>query len=722
MNRPSRKRSKSAAAATATQRTPTDPSSTPENSAAGNSSQAVPASKQAADASTKSDGKPKLSRRERAKVERKRREEEFKKLPPIEQRTRLFRVAAGRETIEAFVVAFVLALLFRAFLAEAFVIPTGSMAPTLMGAHKDITCEECQCQFRLGASRERSGGQMRKAVVAGVCPNCRKLNVLDLAGNSDHRTFNGDRIAVNKFTYALGDPERWDVIVFKFPGNPKQNYIKRLVGLPNETLTLDNGNVFATPKDGNGESSILRKPPEIQLATAHLVSDTQYQSKTLIDAGYPSRWQPWQLGADSPPKDSWKIERDEEGFLATLEGNGQPQWLRYYHRWPNDLQWDMAHNGESLANVDPYRSRAITDFYAYNSEMKVTAGKVYSQAPSAKPQSEGYLPRLFERVGMMFNGGFTHGTFSEDYVSGGDITQFGSVENYYDHDPNAVLQGRDGYHWVGELAVQAGFESAANAKSMTLELVRGGIQFQCRVDLSSGVATLAMIDGGTELKFPGGTPTAQTPIRAGRWHDVRLTNFDDQLVLWVDDDVMTFDQPTTYDFAAFRAGSADRPYWNSQHPLDAAPVGVAFDGDARIHALRVLRDQYYIPAKSTAGMSISGYRYGVNMMEMQERFGQYESWDRQDWDIRKVVQFELEDGQYFPMGDNSPGSQDARSWAGVKPRLPWRDELIRDAWRWDNVSYVPRELFVGKAIAVFWPHAWPRGIPVPNVQRMKFIR
>ena len=44
----------------------------------------------------------------------------------------------GRETFESIVVAFVLAFLFRAFEAEAFVIPTGSMAPTLLGRHKDV--------------------------------------------------------------------------------------------------------------------------------------------------------------------------------------------------------------------------------------------------------------------------------------------------------------------------------------------------------------------------------------------------------------------------------------------------------------------------------------------------------------------------------------------------------------------------------------------------------
>ena len=147
-------------------------------------------------------------------------------------RAERFRIAAWRETVEAIVVAFILALLFRAFLAEAFVIPTGSMAPTLMGAHKDINCEQCGTRFQCGASLERKERITERAVVATICPNCRFVNPLDLANDSNDATFNGDRILVSKFSYALATPDRWDVIVFKYPGNPKQNYIKRLVGLP----------------------------------------------------------------------------------------------------------------------------------------------------------------------------------------------------------------------------------------------------------------------------------------------------------------------------------------------------------------------------------------------------------------------------------------------------------------------------------------------------------
>ena len=52
-------------------------------------------------------------------------------------------IRIDRETIESIVVAIILAFLFRGFVAEAFVIPTGSMAQTLRGRHMDIVCPEC---------------------------------------------------------------------------------------------------------------------------------------------------------------------------------------------------------------------------------------------------------------------------------------------------------------------------------------------------------------------------------------------------------------------------------------------------------------------------------------------------------------------------------------------------------------------------------------------------
>ncbi|MEM9410477.1 MAG: S26 family signal peptidase, partial [Planctomycetota bacterium] len=61
-----------------------------------------------------------------------------------------------RETFESIAVAVMLALLFRTYEAEAFIIPTGSMAPTLQGQHMDVVCEQCGYQYRAGASYSSS--------------------------------------------------------------------------------------------------------------------------------------------------------------------------------------------------------------------------------------------------------------------------------------------------------------------------------------------------------------------------------------------------------------------------------------------------------------------------------------------------------------------------------------------------------------------------------------
>src|SRR5215216_5670426 len=61
-----------------------------------------------------------------------------------------------RETLDSIVIAFILAFLFRTFEAEAFVIPTGSMALTLMGRHKDVVCPKCNYRYQVSASEEES--------------------------------------------------------------------------------------------------------------------------------------------------------------------------------------------------------------------------------------------------------------------------------------------------------------------------------------------------------------------------------------------------------------------------------------------------------------------------------------------------------------------------------------------------------------------------------------
>ena len=70
--------------------------------------------------------------------------------PPAEPRPK----EGYRDTVEAIVVAFILALVVRGFEAQAFVIPTGSMAPTLMGRHKEVACPQCGFVYAVNASEE----------------------------------------------------------------------------------------------------------------------------------------------------------------------------------------------------------------------------------------------------------------------------------------------------------------------------------------------------------------------------------------------------------------------------------------------------------------------------------------------------------------------------------------------------------------------------------------
>jgi hypothetical protein len=84
-----------------------------------------------------------------------------------------------REFIETIVFVVVLVLILKTFLAEAFVIPTGSMATTLLGYHKDITCQQCGHRFLVNASKEADPAEHeRREVTACTCPNCFFVNEL----------------------------------------------------------------------------------------------------------------------------------------------------------------------------------------------------------------------------------------------------------------------------------------------------------------------------------------------------------------------------------------------------------------------------------------------------------------------------------------------------------------------------------------------------------------
>ncbi len=117
---------------------------------------------------------------------------------PVQPRKSIF-----REYAEAILVAVVLALFIRTFVVQAFKIPSGSMKPTLLV---------------------------------------------------------GDHILVNKFIYGvklpfldttlipIAEPKRGDVVVFKFPEDPKKDFIKRVIGVEGDVIEIRNKKVYLNNK------------------------------------------------------------------------------------------------------------------------------------------------------------------------------------------------------------------------------------------------------------------------------------------------------------------------------------------------------------------------------------------------------------------------------------------------------------------------------------------
>lgn len=71
-----------------------------------------------------------------------------------------------------------------------------------------------------------------------------------VSGESMYPTFNdGQYLIIDEISYITGTPKRGDVIVFRYPLDPSRFFIKRVIGLPNEKINIDSGKITITNKD-----------------------------------------------------------------------------------------------------------------------------------------------------------------------------------------------------------------------------------------------------------------------------------------------------------------------------------------------------------------------------------------------------------------------------------------------------------------------------------------
>lgn len=80
------------------------------------------------------------------------------------------------------------------------------------------------------------------------------------SGSMETTVMTGDRLIANRLSYVFDKPQRYDIVVFKFPDDESKLYIKRIIGLPGETVNIRNGEVYINDSTEPLRSDFLHEP------------------------------------------------------------------------------------------------------------------------------------------------------------------------------------------------------------------------------------------------------------------------------------------------------------------------------------------------------------------------------------------------------------------------------------------------------------------------------
>jgi len=576
-------------------------------------------------------------------------------------------LASIRDTIESIWVAIVLAFVLRGFVIEAFVIPTGSMAPRLYGEHLNLRCKACGYEYGFGWSGEqdRAAGGRRsnrgapgwrggtrtndaRAPGGAKCPSCGhdQPRVGPLAG--------GDRVLVMKYLYRFREPEPWDVVVFKNPQDNRQNYIKRLIGLPGETIEIVHGDIFVS-RDGGRTFRIRRKEKaKVQRAMWHVVYDNDYRPDPRAFAE-----------ANSGREESDRIA--PPGWKAV--GPGADRWnlpglygRRFAFRGgPDETEAELVFR----AREDTFLPR-----YGYNPALDPTR--------DFEPNVDVLNDLKLEVV----------------YFPDAEDSRLALTLSSFEH----VFRGEIG--------------------------ADGRARLRCRLDGPGARWKPLAPPASIGALRPGrGHKVALTNV------DFRVTLWlDDRPILVSRDrtpDTPVGDRtkyPMDYRLLKQRLERARAQVGAVKVPQPKVKIAAA-GGPCRLRHVGLMRDVYYTSPKfqhDPASGPDGDFARGSGVQQGQPGWGV----DGHPITLEKDDDHPDLD-QFFVLGDNSPSSLDGRLWTSAAVTLRLTDKKTGE--RVYQLGTVPRYSLIGKAIFVYWPAGFcipglPRLPILPNVGSMRLIR
>ena len=465
--------------------------------------------------------------------------------------------APVRHVLESLLLLAVSVLIFRTFAAEGYLISTGSMAPCLLGYHRQVTCPTCSHQFAKGMSLAEAEGSTSIASTASAsvgdphgitgtaCPNCGRtgLSVNSLPKNE------GDQLLVNKHAFELRVPHRWEVIVFRNPSDPLEAYVKRVVGLPGEKIEIQNGEVLA-------DGVMQRKSLASQLGTRILVDEHIHQPASDNEDWEP-RW--------SAERAATQWQKTEEGFKFGGKASEAPfDWLEFRHwvvsggshvtevplpRWPKSLPLPSA-------EFTSLEYDAKTQLVSIRGALSA-AERDRWLARSDEPAFQQVLQKLYRR------------------------SHFAPISDEYGY--NQHYEGVEAYR-VTDVMLEFDLESCPRSGELDVRIAAGRTFADCRLNLASDVMTIAF-NASTDVDASIRLPES---IHQGR-HQFAVSVFDGQLVIGMDGEPLG--EPILL------PSSQDAP--PSPWVERLARIG-ARGAEVTVSNLCMYRDVYYTP-KNNAG-------------------------------------------------------------------------------------------------------------------------